>query len=174
MSGWMPIVIVLLAMALAIGPVLWLRPTDQDRQLASLRQRATRSGLSVQMQQLPPGAGEGSAAVYFERWRNPRHLQTGWTLELQRVAHDLNFQERWDWRNGRTAPEAALQPLRELLAGLPGDATAVISTDFGLGIQWRERSGGTGMDALEGALTSFCPVIEEAIRARKRGGGNAA
>ncbi|MBN8431763.1 hypothetical protein JF535_12965 [Microbulbifer salipaludis] len=164
MASWLPIVIIIFAIALVIGPVVWLKPSSRDRKLAELRQRAAASGLKVQMQPLPKSQDTGNAAVYSAQWRNPRRLQTGWGLELQRMPHEMNFDGVWDWRNGREAPEVAKPPLKEFLEMLPADATAVYANDSGLGVQWRERSGNGGLAALQKALDTMRPVIEEAIR----------
>ncbi|WP_295801981.1 hypothetical protein [uncultured Microbulbifer sp.] len=171
MPSWLPLFMILLAVTLVIGPVMWLKPSSRDRRLASLRQSAASSGLKVQMVSLPASQGEGTAAVYFSQWRNPRRLQTGWGLELQRMSHEMHFDDVWDWRKGRQAPELAKKPLKELLERLPADATAILCNDSGLGVQWKERSGDGGLKAIQSALSDLRPVIEEAIREPQRNGG---
>ncbi|KUJ84891.1 hypothetical protein AWR36_004440 [Microbulbifer flavimaris] len=163
MSGWLPLLIILFAVALVVGPVMWMKPSDRDRKLAGLRQRAIRAGMTVKMKPLPTALGEGTAAVYYNRWEDPRRLDVGWNLELQRMSHDLHFSDRWDWA-GKAAPEASWQLIRELLKRLPEDACAIHSTRGGLGIQWQERSGDKGFETVEQALKQMRPEIEEAIR----------
>lgn len=167
MSGWLPLIIILFALALVVGPVMWLKPSARDRRLADLRGRAAKSGITVQMQALPAALGQGTAAVYYSRWQDKRRLQLGWRLELQRVEHEMHFAGRWDWRNGRAAPKPAWEPLRKMLDQLPGDACAVVASEGGLGIQWRESGGDAAYRALETALAEFRPTIEEAIRQPK-------
>ena len=164
MASWVPIVVIIFAVVLVIGPVMWLKPSSRDRKLAELRQKAAGAGLKVQMQSLPEALGQGTAATYFSQWRNPRRLSTGWALELQRMSHEMHFHGRWDWRKGRAAPEAAQAALNELIDLLPGDATAVFANDSGLGVQWRERTGDAGFTQVQDALAAQRPVIEEAIR----------
>ncbi|MFI2810093.1 MULTISPECIES: hypothetical protein [Microbulbifer] len=164
MSGWLPVLIIILAIALVIGPVMWLKPSSRDRRLAGLRQRAAGAGMVVQMSRLPESQGQGTAAVYISRWEDPRRLETGWVLELQRMEHGMHFSGRWDWRGDKSAPRQAWPLLHELLDSMPPDALALHATQAGLGIQWREQSGDSGMDSLLGALEKFRPGIEEAIR----------
>ncbi|WP_237056001.1 hypothetical protein [Microbulbifer sediminum] len=164
MSGWLPLLIIFFAVALVIGPVMWLKPSSRDRRLAEFRQRAAGAGMVVQMSRLPESQGEGTAAVYISRWEDPRRLQTGWMIELQRMEHGMHFSGRWDWRGEQQAPREAWPLLRELLTSLPPDALALHATQAGLGIQWREQSGESGMDSLLAALDKFRPEIEEAIR----------
>lgn len=168
MSGWLPLLIILFAVTLVVGPVMWLKPNARDRRLAGLRGNAAKAGLTVQMMPLPAALGEGTAAVYFRRWEDRRRLQTGWILERQRVEHEMHFSGYWDWRNGRAAPEAAWEPLRQMLPELPADACAIISTESGVGIQWRETSGVAGAEKLQSLLSEFRPSIEDAIRLRRR------
>lgn len=168
MAGWLPLIIILFAVALVVGPVMWMKPSGRDRRLASLRSRAARAGLTVQMRPLPEALGEGSAAVYFCRWQDLRRLQLDWILELQRGAHEMHFSGRWDWCNDRAAPQAAWAQLRQMLEQLPGDACAIVASQAGLGIQWRESGDDSGFAAVETALNEFRPSIEEAIREPKR------
>lgn len=168
MASWLPLLVILLAVALVIGPVMWLKPSSRDRRLASLRQAAASAGFRVQMQKLPASQGSGTAAMYLAGWRNPRKLDTGWGLEVQRMSHEMHFEDVWDWRNGRRAPEAAESPLRDLLGQLPADSVAVLATDGGLGVQWKETSGDPGFRAIQHALTELRPIIEEAIRQPQR------
>ncbi|WP_323844060.1 hypothetical protein [Microbulbifer magnicolonia] len=167
MSGWLPLIIILFAVALVLGPVMWMKPSQRDRRLADLRGRAAKSGMVVQMKALPAALGKGTAAVYYSRWADSRRLQLGWILELQRVEHEMHFAGRWDWRNGRAAPQPAWEPLRQMLDQLPKDACAISAHHIGLGVQWQEGGGDGAFQALENALGEFRPTIEEAIRQPK-------
>ncbi|SHE50539.1 hypothetical protein SAMN04487965_0036 [Microbulbifer donghaiensis] len=167
MSGWLPLIIILFAVALVLGPVMWLKPNQRDRRLAKLRGSAAKSGMPVQMLKLPAALGEGTAAVYYNRWGDSRRLQLGWVLELQRMEHDMHFAGRWDWRKGRAAPQPAWEPLRQLLDQLPRDACAIVANENGFGIQWQETGGDSAFSRLEATLNEFRPRIEEAIRQPK-------
>lgn len=164
MDFWTVILVILFAIALALGPIFWVKPSNRDRRLASLRQCAAQKGLAVQIQPLPKALGSGTAAVYFARWQNPSRLQTGWGLELQSMDHEMHFAGNWDWHCDRAAPGAAEQALLKLLQHLPGDATAIVCSDTGLGIQWRETSGEEGFNTLYKALLTFTSTIEGVIR----------
>lgn len=164
MGFWTVTLVIIFTTALVLGPIMWVKPSGRDGRLAKFRQRAAQTGLSVQMQPLPEALGEGSAAVYFARWQNPRRLQTGWGLELKRMRHEMYFAGRWDWYHDHPAPRAAHDSLRKLLQQLPKDATAIVCSDIGLGIQWHESSGDEGFGILQKALLAFSQTIEEAIR----------
>lgn len=173
MSTWIPVIIILFAVALIVGPVMWMKPNARDKRLADLRGRAAAAGKTVQMQTLPASRGKGTAAVYFTPWEDKRRLQLGWILELQRGEHEMHFDGRWDWRNGRAAPEAAWGVLREMLEKLPRGACGVVASPVGLGIQWMESGGDAEYTALVSALDTYRASIEEAIRARKSSGDGA-
>ncbi|WKD51328.1 hypothetical protein [Microbulbifer spongiae] len=164
MSEWLPVIIIGLVIGLVLGPVMWLKPNRRDRQLADLRSRAARAGITVQIQALPATAGRGTAAVYSHRWQDRKGLRVGWTLQRQRVAHELNFAGRWDWGSGPAAPKSAWHYLHQLLEKVPVNTYAVVATDVGLGIQWEESGGGQTFAQLLSALAEFGPLIEGAIR----------
>ncbi|WHI53039.1 hypothetical protein P3339_09865 [Microbulbifer sp. MLAF003] len=54
MSQWLPVIIIGFAIALVLGPVMWLKPNQRDSRLADLRGRAAQKGITVQIQALPP------------------------------------------------------------------------------------------------------------------------
>ncbi|WP_299944082.1 hypothetical protein [uncultured Microbulbifer sp.] len=164
MSEWVPVIIIALVIGLVLGPVMWLKPNRRDRQLADMRSRAARAGITVQIQALPAPAGRGTAAVYSHPWRDRKGLQVGWSLQRQRVAHELNFAGCWDWGSARAAPQSAWHHLHQLLEKVPVDTDAVVATDVGLGIQWRETGGGQAFAKLLSALAEFSPLIEGVIR----------
>ncbi|MFA0811972.1 hypothetical protein [Microbulbifer epialgicus] len=164
MSEWLPVIIIGFAIALVLGPVMWLKPNQRDTRLANLRGRAAREGITVQIQALPPALDEGTAAVYYYRWSDRKRLQIGWALQRQRVEHELNFAGNWDWRNGRAAPRPAWKYLHQLVTSIPNDSCAIIATDIGLGVQWRESGGEQVFAKLSSALAEYTPLIEETIR----------
>jgi len=164
MSEWLPVIIIGFAIALVLGPVMWLKPSQRDSRLADLRSRAARGGITVQIQALPPALGEGTAAVYYNRWGDRKRLKIGWTLQRQRVEHELNFAGSWDWSKGRAAPKSAWKYLRKLLDAVPSGCCAIIATDIGLGLQWSENGGDKAFEQLSASLAEYTPLIEEAIR----------
>ncbi|WP_444886419.1 hypothetical protein [Microbulbifer sp. JMSA008] len=164
MSEWLPVIIIGFAIALVLGPVMWLKPNQRDSRLADLRGRAARAGITVQIQALPEALGEGTAAVYYYRWKDRKRLQIGWKLQRQRITHEMNFAGSWDWGNSVRAPQAAWQQLHQLLDSLPADCCAIIATDVGLGVQWQENGGVKAFSQLSESLAEYTPLIEESVR----------
>ncbi|GAB2889793.1 hypothetical protein ACCI51_16505 [Microbulbifer echini] len=164
MSEWLPVIIIGFAITLVLGPVMWLKPSQRDSRLADLRGRAARQGITVQIQTLPAALGEGTAAVYYYRWGERKRLQIGWVLQRQRILHELNFSGSWDWGSRVKAPQAAWPYLHQLLNSLPADCCAIIATDVGLGVQWRENGGVKAFSQLSDSLAEYAPLIESAVR----------
>ena len=164
MSEWLPVIIIGFAIALVLGPVMWLKPNQRDSRLADLRGRAAKAGITVQIQTLPAALGEGNAAVYYYRWDDRTRLQIGWALQRQRITHEMNFAGNWDWSNSVKAPQAAWQYLHQLLDSLPSGCCAIIATDVGLGVQWQENGGVKAFSQLSDSLAEYTPLIEEAVR----------
>lgn len=152
---WIPILITLLVLALAAGPILWFRPTPYQRRIASLRTRAAQLGMSVQLMPLSQlglsGEQRGdTVAAYGVGWvREPgdnqqvsRHpVNRPWRLVKGRLSHELHFAGRWDWQKGREAQRPWHGPLRELLAELPEDVIGLENAEHGLWLYWQERGG---------------------------------
>ncbi|WP_444931446.1 hypothetical protein ACJJIF_06620 [Microbulbifer sp. SSSA002] len=164
MSDWLPVIIIVFAIALVLGPVMWLKPNARDSRLADLRSRAARAGITVQIQALPAALGDGTAAVYYRCWQNRKGLQVDWVLDKQRLEHELNFSGVWDWVDGQPAPQAAWKYLHQLLEKIPRGACAITATPVGLGIQWPETGGEQAFQKLMASLDEYTPLIEEAIR----------
>ncbi len=65
MASWVPIVVIIFAVVLVIGPVMWLKPSSRDRKLAELRQRAGEEG---------PDGQNDTRAFWFCRLQHVVHL----------------------------------------------------------------------------------------------------
>jgi hypothetical protein len=138
--SWSVVIILLLVFAMMVGPIMMLKPSRRQQQLAKLRQEAAQLGLSVELETL---AGR-SLAAYTMAW--PREAQQkfsgeGWALDKLAYEHGIHFDGRWQWRDSRTAPAALHDGLREALRSLPASVQAVEATQIGLRSVWTEAGG---------------------------------
>ena len=142
-------IVVLLALALVAGPVLYLMPTRRDRRLAALRLEAGRQGLVVELKPVrnaDAGAEERVSAA--GRRLEPVHPSVSYAMPLR-----TGLEHSGSWlllRSGRSgwgfdpegkAPSEAdlLRHLQPLLPRLPEDAVALELKAGRLACYWLER-----------------------------------
>ncbi len=164
MVAW---IIILLALGLVIGPVLYLMPTRKDRRLAALRLEARRCGLVVELRsvrnldaradELVSAGGERRAAV---------HASVSYAMPLRARLQHLgpwrllrSDRSGWQFDSEREAPGEpdVLPALRPLLPGLPDDAVALELDGGRLACYWLERypADGEAVRALRAALAAI-------------------
>lgn len=164
MDSWIPLIFIVLAVTLVIGPVMWLRPSKRQVALAKLRQKAASDGLSVRMAAIPESEGSGTAAVYYLPWQKSSGLSLGWGLERRSISHDLHFSGQWDWQGSTRPPQSAQPYIKEAIADMPEGYLALFANPAGLGIQWRETGGDVAYSKLLSLLRSTRSKIEPELR----------
>ena len=164
MVAW---IIILLALGLVIGPVLYLMPTRKDRRLAVIRLEARRCGLVVELRSVRnlDARAEELVSPGGER-RIPVHASVSYAMPLRaRLEHlrpwRLLRSERTGWqldteRDAPPDPDMLLK-LRPLLPGLPEDAVALELESGRLACCWLERfpADGDTVRALKAALVAI-------------------
>jgi len=148
--------IIILAMLLVIGPLMWLRPTPRERRLAALRGAGQKAGLRVTLRQLPkldlapedrvtPGGRPlpttRELAVYLHPLEPKLRMLPGW--RILRGSDGLPAWPGWVFESGRKPDNPWLGQLLATLAPhverLPADVIALECDPFTLGAYWLER-----------------------------------
>lgn len=133
--------LILLAMALVISPVMWLRPSAQERHAAALRGAALKTGLKIKLE-VPPLHGVTHTMPAY-RWHYPQD-KPGPDFVLVHEEHSSAalkpFAHGWRWRQEplRGLPEVLDMRLKRLLARLPEDALVIRSDHQALTLWWEE------------------------------------
>ncbi|WP_317928705.1 hypothetical protein [Halioxenophilus sp. WMMB6] len=98
MQSWLPILFVIFAIAMAVGPVMLMQPTAQQRRLASVRARAAKAGLSVgstvwpeKLQQKPIGIMR-----YTKPWKRSTPSLPYTLLFRKNYPHDMHVAGIWE------------------------------------------------------------------------------
>ncbi|MEM1229866.1 MAG: hypothetical protein AAGI15_04965 [Pseudomonadota bacterium] len=162
------IVIALIVLLAAFGPVMWLRPSARDKRLTALRARARELGLNVDvrpLEQLNPSAAQRVSAggakrdttvllAVYESFleRRLRHIEpfrifrapAGNEAPMTRAA--VEVAPGWVFDPDAAYPAsqhwlATLAVLAPALEELPGDVAALALGPRSLAVYWRETAG---------------------------------
>jgi len=139
------VVIIVIVIAMMVGPICMMRPSGRDAREAKQRDKARELGLSVYLSKLPSESSIQHAktyAIYSLAWPEKKLKNNDnvlkWTLEQKKYEHAIHFHGRWDWFGDRKAPEENYASLRDFLNDMPLGVAALASTQSGLGVYWDE------------------------------------
>lgn len=132
------VIVVLLVVAMIVGPLAMMRPTPAQKRRDSLRLAARELGLGVGFKRLPARATDTaepeSVPVYSLQVKGGSH----WLLVRSDYAHEMHLLQWWQ-PVGAPAPEAVTAYLREFLPKLPSDVAALGGQSSQLQVFWKER-----------------------------------
>jgi hypothetical protein len=161
--SWFVIVLIVLVLAMMIGPIMMVKPSRRDRRVAQLRARATKMGLRVSLQRLE----QDTFAVYelpWEREDNVKLVGVDWMLERRTYAHEIHFADWWQWRGPGRPPAEVLPLLQPRMAALPEGVPAIEATRLGLRCYWSETGGEPRLAELTDWLKSVAEAMKPYIR----------
>lgn len=137
--------VIALAIAMILGPIMMLQPTQGLARIARLRTLASQHGLSVQLLPKSESPNKVELAKYNLAWKDPqrRNAETdGWSLMFRSMAHDIHFDGNWDWGGkGRVSEQYSVE-LKNFLKTLPEGFKGVVANGGGIGIVWDEKCKG--------------------------------
>lgn len=138
MTFW-PIILIVLAIAMAVGPIMLMQPSTRDRRLASLRQEAAQAGLDVRMADYEKGEQKTSVAVYTYQVNLPKNTPT-WSLLRRSYAHEIHFHSTWEWQStNKKISSKKEDELHQFLDGLPVDIVGLEVNEMRVGVWWQEK-----------------------------------
>jgi hypothetical protein len=136
-------VLIIFVVMVALSPLLSMRPSRRQRQLAAFREQAALAGLVVQLQQLPQSPDSGLQPFYSRR-RPREDNQPRSSVVYRRTA------QGWLSAQGKIAPEEA-----ELLAAMPAGVSHVSSTKACVGVFWDETGSVADLEQIDRLLRAF-------------------
>ena len=141
MDNYWPVVFIVCAIALAVGPVMMMQPSSRSRRLSELRQAAAQKTMRVRLSMVNVASSKTEVAVYSLSLPKTDTMRPRWTLLKQDYTHDLNFYDLWDWDNKKhIAPESQHTVLRELLASLDSSVVGIEMNQSSVGVYWCEKT----------------------------------
>lgn len=163
MDVMVPIFIIGLAVAMAIGPVMMLQPNQAQRRAAKLRSNAAQRGLIVR------APGEGLGMNYMLPWRSSKELDNNWHLEKQSFAHGAHFYNEWDFKRDLKGGSNALlkagsNRLKDYLDQLDG-VSALGVNRVGVYLCWDERLNGKSEEECLAVVESNLKTLQTIVSA---------
>ena len=155
------IVFIILAIAMAIGPIMMFRPTSHMRHLEALRANAAKSGLKIRTTNYESRNQKHSVVVYSLPCETPFDVST---LQRLDISHDVHFYQQWDWQNKQNPPlsEHQNQRLKAFISALPETVIGIEFSPDSVGLWWQESSiKQWGMLELKSALAELKQIIIE-------------
>lgn len=152
------IIIVVLVICMAVGPIMMLQPSKRQKRIAGLRTAAAKHGFKVHMARL----NDSNIAVYTKSWpADDKKIYSGEPLTLTRkgYAHGLHLSQYWQLNCAKDLSEAARSRLETLLTSLPDKVSGVEITPGGPGLYWLETGGEQQLAEVEAWLRSASETL---------------
>jgi len=153
------VVILVVVVALIVGPVMMLKPNPAQQKKEQLRLRAHHSGLRFAMRALPKLKTDMDAPTpmpvyYLPPKVLPEDLRD-WMLLRTAYAHEGNFYQEWDWHGSDRPDPSTQQSLKDFLPQLPAGVKAIAAGHQGVSVYWDEKNGEEVFPVLLELLTSL-------------------
>jgi hypothetical protein len=152
-------IILILAIALVLGPISMLRPSPAQQRKEKLRLYATKHGVRFSMRRLPALKTDMEQAatlpVYYLPLPPKAAATSEWILMRTTYIHEGNFHLEWDWQTDIHAIEETCNILKAYLPKLPSSVPAISSSSLGVCVFWQERENTEMLDLLIEMLTKL-------------------
>jgi hypothetical protein len=160
MSSYWPLIFVALAVIMAVGPIMLMKPSKRDQRIASLRQKAAQQGLHIRLDNFETSP----VAVYSLNVELPKDISS-WLLLKQSYSHGLHFHHQWEFQVDSDANKPVLnkevqQDLQQFLDRLPNDIVGLELNPKTVGIWWLEKRGGSSILELKGWLEECATLFK--------------
>lgn len=152
----MSYLIILFVLALALAPIMALKPSKLQKHQEKMRDRAREDGLQVQVCPLPQTHRQQvrredpeSGVAYRLLWRHPLAKFQQIQFQLLREETEVN-----------RAPAPVLAALDDTLSALPASIMGIEFTSVGVAVFWREEGDVDAVDSIADALNTLQARLE--------------
>lgn len=152
-------IILIVTLALVLGPISMLRPSPGQKRKEQLRLHASKQGVRFTMRRLPALKTDmdqsPSLPVYYLPPPPKSQDVPEWILMRTRYVHESNFHQEWDWQTDVRPSEAACDLLKAYLPQLPESVPAISRGNLGVCVFWQEKESVETLDELIEMLTQL-------------------
>ena len=155
----MAYLLIIFLILIALAPLVWVKSSPRQQQIARLRRLATTEGLHVTLCHAPDareGEGRLDQVKYTLSW--PVNLATEekpgqWLLLHHSRRGDPSPWQDWTWLN-RSRDSATKQSINEVVEKFTGDVSGLSCNAEGVQLYWREKGS-------EQELMGFVAALKE-------------
>ncbi|MGS2718736.1 hypothetical protein ACVBE9_11215 [Eionea flava] len=143
MDNYWPLLFIIGAIALAVGPVMMMQPSQRIRRLTALRQEAAQRSIRVRLETLTLASEKKEIAVYsllLPSSDTPKTSRASWTLLKRDYAHGINFYGQWEWANTQhTAQPEHHAALQSIVDTLDNSIVGIALSPTAVNVYWQEK-----------------------------------
>ncbi|BCD98415.1 hypothetical protein [Marinagarivorans cellulosilyticus] len=150
-----PIIIVLLVLAMLIGPVMLMQPSKAQKRLAALRQQATTLGLKVGASNVK--APDGAPCWAYWLPVTEQNALEPVLLERKNYEHGLHIAKYWFVKQGSGTKLPA--PVASVLLELPSSVHMLELNEHAIGVHWTEHGGSETLEQIAGNLRAMSVAL---------------
>lgn len=136
-------IILIVALALALGPISMLKPSPAQKRKENLRLYASQRGVRFTLRRPPVLSTDIEQAIPMPVYYLPpiakAPMETEWILMRTHYEHEGNFYQEWDWQTKARPDDAICQCLAEYLPILPDSVIAISQGRLGTCVFWSEK-----------------------------------
>lgn len=156
------ILIIILVIALILGPIAMLIPKPEMRRREALRLKARSQGLRFTLRKLPILKTDTESLPAMPCYFLPPLAQSStlqeWVLMRMPYAHEGHFYRDWDWLGDYRPTQETQAFLQQQVPSLPEGVRALGYGAAGVTLFWNEKEG----EAILGQLVQLLTGIQKA------------
>lgn len=160
-------IILIVAIAMVIGPISMLRPSLGQKRKEDLRLHANKHAVRFSMRRLPALKTDIEQAapipVYYLPPLTKSREISEWIIMRTHYVHEGNFYLEWDWQTDVRPNDATTVVLKTYLPQLPASVTAISRSNMGMCVFWSEQEGVETLDLLIEMIRALQHADTEAL-----------
>ncbi|WP_331346843.1 hypothetical protein [Cellvibrio sp. UBA7661] len=142
MNIWFFIILVV-ALALVLGPISMLKPKPAQKRRENLRLYANQRGVRYTLRRPPVLSTDieqpEPMPVYYLPPAAKTPTESEWILMRTHYVHEGNFYQEWDWQTATRPCDDVCQCLKIYLPDLPASVIAITQGSLGICVFWSEK-----------------------------------
>ena len=154
--------LIIFCLAVVMSPLLWMKSSPRQRQIAQCREVARSLALNVSLHRRPDARDSEQRLdmiFYWLRWKQAVELKP-WVLHrFSRRGWESSYQG-WRWISGQASLEWE-QSIALAVSSLPSGVSAILVNGSGVGVLWDERGDAVAVHKIHNCIETLRKKGEE-------------